>query len=155
LKFILYWNLEHIITTLLPLFFQIPIFFLLLNGAIQDYRTRIVSNRLILLITIFSIPLLFLQESFLIPILLSILFLGLFYFTKWIGGADTKVLIILLLSMNTNEIFIFFFLFSISNIILIIRFFRSVPLIISILFGYLGIILLSFLPIVIRIIFGE
>lgn len=148
------------------LYFQIPIFFLLLLGAIQDYRTRTVSNKIVLSIVILSLPMILVQKNFLIPVLICILFLGLFYITSLdcfknsifknsIGGADVKVLIPILLSVDTNSIFIFFFLYSISNVILIFRFWRSIPLYISILFGYFGIVTLSFLPIIIRIIFAE
>ena len=150
-----------------PLYFQIPILLSLIVAAYSDYKTRIVSNKIIIFIVVFSIPIILQQTSWLFPILLCLLFLGMFYFSDQIekinpklfanpiGGADTKVFIPLLLGMSTNEIFIFFFLFSVSNIILIFKFWRSIPLFISILFGYFGIVTLSFLPIVIRIVFGE
>ena len=133
-----------------PLLFQIPIFLLLVVGAYRDYKTRIISNKIILGISLFSIPLILQNTNFLIPILLCLLFLGLFYFTNSIGGADTKVLIPLLLSMGTNSIFIFFFLFSISNIFLIFKFRNGIPLYISILFGYFGVVILSLLPFLIQ-----
>ena len=142
-----------------PLSFQIPIFFLLLWGAYQDYKTRTVSNEILVYITIFSLGIISIQiinhTNFLIPVILCALFLFLFYFTNSIGGADTKVFIPLLLGMTTNGIFIFFFLFSVSNIILMFRFRKGIPLFISILSGYFGVILLSLLPIVIWIVFGE
>src|SRR3972149_3860217 len=102
--------------SLLP--FQILIFLLLIVCAYKDLKTRIVSNRYILLISIVSIPIIWNQTNWLIPIILCTLFLGLFYFTNSIGGADTKVLIPLLLGMSTNQIFIFFLLFSVANIML-------------------------------------
>jgi Flp pilus assembly protein protease CpaA len=147
------------------LYFQVPVFFLLLVAARQDYLTRTVSNDVIIYISVFSLPLIFVQTNWMIPILLCLLFLILFYisdlkilkgtfFEDSIGGADTKVFIPLLLQMTTNDIFIFFFLFSVSNIILIFRFWKGIPLFISILFGYFGVLLLSFLPIIIRIVFG-
>jgi Flp pilus assembly protein protease CpaA len=151
----------------LPLYFQIPIFFLLLVAARQDYLTRRVSNDVIGYIAIFSIPLILNQTEFLIPISLCILFLVLFYLPEKIGkydlsivansigGADTKVFIPLLLSMSTNEIFIFFLLFTIPNIYFLIRLRDGIPLFISILFGYFGIIVLSLLPILIRITFAS
>ncbi len=142
-----------------PLLFQIPIFFLLLWGAYQDYKTRTVSNELLFYIGYFSIGIISIQiinhTNFLIPIILCLLFLFLFYFTNSIGGADTKVLILLLLGMTPNDIFIFFFLFSITNIILLFKFRKGIPLFISILSGYFGVILLSLLPIVVWIVFGE
>ena len=139
----------------LILFLQILIFLCLAVGAYQDYKTRIVSNKIIVVIAILSIPIIWNQTSFLIPILLCTLFLGLFYFTNSIGGADTKVFIPLLLGMSTNEIFIFFLFYTIANIVLIFKFWKGIPLFISILFGYFGVILLSFLPIVIRIVFAD
>jgi len=138
-----------------PLLFQIPIFFLLILGAYKDYKTRIVSNKIILGIAIFSAPLILNQTNWLIPILLSGLFLGLFYFTNQLGGADTKVLILLLLAMSSNQIFIFFLLFTVPNIYFLIRLWKGIPLFIPILFGYFGVILLSSLPILIHIAFGD
>jgi Flp pilus assembly protein protease CpaA len=150
-----------------PLLFQIPIFLFLIAGAYQDYKTRTVSNKIILCIAILSLPLILQQTSFLIPVLLCILFLGLFYMPEKIGnidttlvansmgGADTKVLIVLILGMSTNSIFIFFLLFTIPNIYYLIRFCKGIPLFIPILFGYFGVLGLSFLPIVIRMVFGE
>lgn len=145
--------------------FQIPILFLLAIGAYQDYKTRIVSNDLITYIAIFSLPIIIIPNFvlsdainwsfFLIPVVLVSLFLGLFYFTNLIGGADTKVFIVLLLGMTTNEIFIFFLLFTIPNIYFLIRFWKGIPLFIPILFGYFGIILFSVLPILIRTAFGT
>jgi Flp pilus assembly protein protease CpaA len=125
----------HIIAMLSPLYLQIPIFLFLLWGAYTDYKTRTVSNKIILGIIILSLPMIWNQTSWLIPILLCLLFLGLFYFTNQIGGADTKVFIPLMLGMSTNDIFIFFFLFSISNLFLMIKFWKGIPLFISILFG--------------------
>lgn len=136
------------------LFFQIPIFLFLLLGAYTDYKTRTVSNKIIIGIAIFSLPLIWVQTSFIIPILLCLLFLGLFYFTNQIGGADTKVFIPLMLGMDTNSIFIFFLLFSISNLFLLIKFWKRIPLFVSILFGYIGVILLSLLPFLIHMSFG-
>lgn len=140
---------------ILSLILKILILLLLFVGAYTDYKTRTVSNKIIICILILSLPIIFEQTDWLIPILLVGLFLGLFYFTNQIGGADTKVLIVLLLGMSTNEIFIFFLLFTIPNIYFLIRFWKGIPLFIPILFGYFGIILLSILPIVIRIVFGE
>jgi len=148
------------------LLFQIPIFLLLLVCAFQDYKTRTVSNKLLLFIAIFSIPLIIQQTNWIIPILLCILFLSLFYLSDLkcfrntivensIGGADVKVFILLLLGMTTNEIFIFFLLFTFPNIYFLIRLRNGIPLFISILFGYFGVILLSFLPILIRITFAD
>lgn len=134
--------------------FQILIFLLLIIGAYWDYKTRTVSNKIILGIAILSIPIIFNQTSFFIPIVICTLFLGLFYFTNSIGGADTKVFIPLLLGMSTNEIFIFFLLFSVANLIWIFKFWKGIPLFISILFGYSGVILLSLLPILIHMTFG-
>jgi Flp pilus assembly protein protease CpaA len=135
--------------------FQIPIFLFLFVGAIQDYRTRIVSNKIIIGVAIFSLPLIFEQTNWLIPILLCGMFLGLFYFTNQIGGADTKVFIPLMLGMDTNSIFIFFLLFSVANLILLIKFWKGIPLFIPILFGYFGVLLLSALPILIHLQFGT
>lgn len=145
--------------------FQIPILLLLAIGAYRDYKTRIVSNDLIAYIALFSLPIIIIPNFvlvnvinwsfFLIPIILVSLFLGLFYFTNLIGGADTKVFIVLLLGMTTNEIFIFFLLFTIPNIYFLIRFWKGIPLFIPILFGYSGVILLSVLPILIRATFGT
>jgi len=149
------------------LYFQIPIFFLLLVAARQDYLTRKVSNDVIAYIAVFSIPLIFNQINWTVQILLVLLFLALFYlpekigkldlsmFANSIGGADTKVFIPLLLSMTRNEIFIFFLLFTIPNIYYLIRLRNGNPLFVSILFGYIGILGLSFLPILIRITFGD
>jgi len=139
--------------SLLP--FQILIFLLLIVCAYKDLKTRIVSNRYILLISIVSIPIIWNQTNWLIPIILCTLFLGLFYFTNSIGGADTKVLIPLLLGMSTNQIFIFFLLFSVANLILIFKYWKGIPLFISILFGYFGIILISSLSILIHLWFGT
>ncbi len=139
---------------LLPLYFQISIFFCLLIGAYSDYKTRTVSNKIIICIAILSLPLIFEQTNWLVPILLVGLFLGLFYFTNSIGGADTKVLIPLILGMSSNDIFIFFLLFSVSNLFLLIKFWKGIPLFISILFGYIGVIFLSLLPILIHMRFG-
>jgi len=145
--------------------FQIPILLLLAIGAYQDYKTRIVSNDIIAYIAIFSLPIAiipnFILSStinwsfFVIPFILASLFLGLFYYTNLIGGADTKVFIVLLLGMTTNEIFIFFLLFTIPNIYYLIRFSKGIPLFIPILFGYSGVILLSALPILIKAAFGT
>ena len=140
--------------TTLILFLQILIFLVLIACAYQDYKTRTVSNRYVLIIAILSIPIIWSQTNWLIPILLSGMFLGLFYFTNQIGGADTKVLIVLLLGMSTNSIFIFFLLFSVSNLILMIKFWKGIPLLISILFGYFGVLIISFLPILIHMTFG-
>ena len=148
-----------------PLIFQIPIFLLLFVGAYSDYKTRTVSNKIIVCIIIFSLPIIWNQTNWLIPILLCTLFLGLFYYSKKIekispllanpiGGADTKVFIPLMLGMSTNEIFIFFLLFTIPNIYFLIRFWKGIPLFIPILFGYFGVILLSLLPILIHMTFG-
>lgn len=153
--FILESEYSYYHTMFSPLFFQVPIFFLLLVAARQDYLTRKVSNDIIFYIAIFSLPLIWQQTNFLIPILICIMFLGLFYFTDSVGGADTKVFIPILLGMTTNDIFIFFFLFSVANIILIFGFRKGIPLFISILFGYFGVVLLSSLPIFIRIVFGT
>jgi len=140
--------------TTLILFLQILIFLVLIVCAYQDYKTRTVSNRYVLIIAIFSVPIIWAQTNWLIPILLCTLFLGLFYFTNLLGGADTKVLIVLLLGMSTNSIFIFFLLFSVSNLILMIKFWKGIPLLISILFGYFGVLIISFLPILIHMTFG-
>jgi Flp pilus assembly protein protease CpaA len=137
------------------LVFQILILLLLIVGAYNDYKTRTVSNKIILTIAIFSIPLIWNQSSFIIPFILCIMFLGLFYFTNKIGGADTKVFILLLLGMSTNSIFIFFLIFAVTYIISIFKFWERNPLFIPILFGYVGVILLSILPILIRIVYKE
>ena len=138
----------------LILFLQILIFLVLIVCAYQDYKTRTVSNRYILLILILSIPIIWFQTNWLIPILLSGMFLGLFYFTNLLGGADTKVLIVLLLGMSTNSIFIFFLLFTVPNIFYLIRLQKGIPLLISILFGYFGVLIISFLPFLIHMRFG-
>lgn len=143
------------------LIFKILILLLLFVGAYTDYKTRIVSNKIIVGIVILSLPIILEQTNWLIPILLVSLFLGMFYFPfdkiglpNQIGGADTKVLIPLMLGMSTNEIFIFFLLFTIPNIYFLIRFWKGIPLFIPILFGYSGVILLSLLPILIHMTFG-
>lgn len=150
-----------------PLLFQIPIFLFLIAGAYQDYKTRTVSNKIILGIAIFSIPIIWNQTNFLIPILLCTLFLILFYlpekignidikiFANSLGGADTKVFIPLLLGMSSNQLFIFFLLFSVANTIISFKFFKGIPLFISILFGYFGILLLSFLPMAILWVYSS
>lgn len=147
-----------------PLYFQIPIFFLLMIGAYQDYKTRTISNKIIFAIAIFSLPLIVTNKSFLLPVGICILFLVLFYFsdkiekintklfTNPIGGADTKVFIPLLLQMSTYDIFIFFFLFAVANTFVIFKFKRDIPMFIPILFGYFGLVAISLLQIVIRII---
>ena len=157
------------------LLLQISIFILLILCARQDYKTRTVSNSLILWIAVLSIPVIIIPIlvnhtinflSLSVSILLCLLFLILFFlsdrikkinpklFTNTIGGADVKVFIPLLLSMSVNEIFIFFLLFTVPNIYYLIRFCKGIPMFIPILFGYFGILLLSFLPLVIKIVFN-
>ncbi len=141
----------------LILFLKILIFLCLVVGAYQDYKTRIVKNKIILIIAILSIPILWNQTHWLIPIALCLFFLGLFYFVNSdyckgslfedsFGGADAKVFIVLILGMSSNEIFIFFLFYTIANLFLIFKFRQGIPLFISILFGYFSILLLSFLP---------
>lgn len=150
-------DVNNIITMLnLILLFQIPIFLLLIIGSYYDNKSRTVSNKIVFPIIIFLIPIIVIKKvDLLIPIILSFIILALFYYTDQIGGADTKVLVPLFLQMSSNDIFVFFLFFTIPNIYFLLKSTRAIPLFISILFGYLGIIILSLLPIIIKIIFSE
>jgi len=81
INLILEFETTHIIAMISPLYFQIPIFFLLIVAARQDYLTRTVSNDLIAYIAIFSIPLILNQTKFFNSHATFVfLFLGMFYF---------------------------------------------------------------------------
>ena len=84
---------------------------LLITLSITDIRSRIISNRivLLLLITIILLSLLKYQTIFLIPALCA-LAIGFLIFTLGIMGAgDIKLISVLMLSIPNNEIISFFF----------------------------------------------
>lgn len=96
----------------------ITIALLLITLSITDIRSRIISNRIVLLLLITIIPLSLLkyQTIFLIPAL-STFAIGFMIFTLGIMGAgDIKLISVLMLAIPHNEIIYFFLLYCIFRI---------------------------------------
>lgn len=100
----------------------ITIALLLITLSITDIRSRIISNRIVLLLLITIIPLSLLkyQTIFLIPAL-STFTIGFMIFTLGIMGAgDIKLISVLMLAIPHNEIIYFFFFTAFFGLLLII-----------------------------------
>jgi len=127
---------------------------LLITLSITDIRSRIISNRivLLLLITIILLSLLKYQTIFLIPALCA-LAIGFLIFTLGIMGAgDIKLISVLMLSIPDNEIISVFFFTAFAGLLLIVvgwLFFRKsikqngLPYGVAISFGFITNLALS------------
>ena len=100
----------------------ITIALLLVTLSITDIRSRIISNRIVLLLLITIIPLSLLkyQTIFLIPSLCA-LAIGFLIFTLGIMGAgDIKLISVLMLAIPNNEIISFFFFTAFAGLLLVV-----------------------------------
>lgn len=132
----------------------ITIALLLVTLSITDIRSRIISNRIVLLLLITIIPLSLLkyQTIFLIPSLCS-LAIGFLIFTLGIMGAgDIKLISVLMLAIPNNEIISFFFFTAFAGLLLVVvgwLFFREsikqngLPYGVAISFGFITNLALS------------
>lgn len=127
---------------------------LLVTLSITDIRSRIISNRIVLLLLITIIPLSLLkyQTIFLIPSLCA-LAIGFLIFTLGIMGAgDIKLISVLMLAIPNNEIISFFFFTAFAGLLLVVvgwLFFREsikqngLPYGVAISFGFITNLALS------------
>jgi len=129
------------------IFFEILILILLIYAAWKDIQERKVSNKVTLLILIFSMPLI--SENILNHDLswyhaVIVLWLISGYLLKGYGAADLKALIPISLSFSLRQDIFFFFAFLISSIVLkfAYRKEKGAPLFVAILISYASTILM-------------
>lgn len=97
-------------------------FVLLLILSISDIRSRIISNRTILLLLVVIIPLSLLkyQTVFIFPALCALTVGFLLFMLNVIGAGDVKLITVLMLMVPNDEIFPFFFFTTFAGLGLII-----------------------------------
>ncbi|RDE68935.1 flp operon protein B [Aggregatibacter segnis] len=97
-------------------------FVLLLILSISDIRSRIISNRTILLLLVVIIPLSLLkyQTVFIFPALCALTVGFLLFMLNVIGAGDVKLITVLMLMIPNDEIFPFFFFTTFAGLGLII-----------------------------------
>ncbi|MGP1627380.1 MAG: A24 family peptidase [Aggregatibacter segnis] len=97
-------------------------FLLLLRLSISDIRSRIISNRIVLLLLIVAIPLSLLkyQTVFIVPALCTLTIGFLLFMLNIIGAGDVKLITVLMLMVPNDEIFPFFFFTTFAGLGLII-----------------------------------
>ena len=97
-------------------------FFLLVILSISDIRSRIISNRTILLLLVVIIPLSLLkyQTVFIFPALCALTVGFLLFMLNVIGAGDVKLITVLMLMIPNDEIFPFFFFTTFAGLGLII-----------------------------------
>ncbi len=97
-------------------------FFLLVILSISDVRSRIISNRTILLLLVVIIPLSLLkyQTVFIVPALCTLTIGFLLFMLNIIGAGDVKLITVLMLMVPNDEIFPFFFFTTFAGLGLII-----------------------------------
>lgn len=95
---------------------------LLLRLSISDIRSRIISNRTILLLLVVIIPLSLLkyQTVFIFPALCALTVGFLLFMLNVIGAGDVKLITVLMLMVPNDEIFPFFFFTTFAGLGLII-----------------------------------
>ena len=95
---------------------------LLLRLSISDIRSRIISNRIVLLLLIVAIPLSLLkyQTVFIVPALCTLTIGFLLFMLNIIGAGDVKLITVLMLMVPNDEIFPFFFFTTFAGLGLII-----------------------------------
>ncbi|MDU7785196.1 MAG: prepilin peptidase [Aggregatibacter aphrophilus] len=98
------------------------ILLLLIILSITDIRSRIISNRVILLLLIATIPLSLLkyQIVFIVPALCALAIGFLLFMLNIIGAGDVKLITVLMLMIPNDEIFPFFFFTTFAGLGLII-----------------------------------
>lgn len=98
------------------------ILLLLIILSITDIRSRIISNRVILLLLIATIPLSLLkyQTVFIVPALCALAIGFLLFMLNIIGAGDVKLITVLMLMIPNDEIFPFFFFTTFAGLGLII-----------------------------------
>lgn len=98
------------------------ILLLLIILSITDIRSRIISNRVILLLLIAIIPLSLLkyQTVFIVPALCALAIGFLLFMLNIIGAGDVKLITVLMLMIPNDEIFPFFFFTTFAGLGLII-----------------------------------
>ncbi len=91
---------------------------LLIRLSISDVRSRIISNRTVLLLLIVTIPLSLLkyQTIFIVPALCALAIGFLLFMLNVIGAGDVKLIAVLMLMIPNDEIFPFFFFYNICRI---------------------------------------
>ena len=97
-------------------------FFLLVILSISDVRSRIISNRtiLLLLVVIILLSLLKYQTVFIFPALCALTVGFLLFMLNVIGAGDVKLITVLMLMIPNDEIFPFFFFTTFAGLGLII-----------------------------------
>jgi tadV len=97
-------------------------FLLLLRLSISDIRSRIISNRIVLLLLVVIIPLSLLkyQTVFIFPALCALTVGFLLFMLNVIGAGDVKLITVLMLMVPNDEIFPFFFFTTFAGLGLII-----------------------------------
>lgn len=95
---------------------------LLLRLSISDIRSRIISNRIVLLLLVVIIPLSLLkyQTVFIFPALCALTVGFLLFMLNVIGAGDVKLITVLMLMVPNDEIFPFFFFTTFAGLGLII-----------------------------------
>ena len=98
------------------------ILLLLIILSITDIRSRIISNRVILLLLIATVPLSLLkyQTVFIVPALCALAIGFLLFMLNIIGAGDVKLITVLMLMIPNDEIFPFFFFTTFAGLGLII-----------------------------------
>jgi len=120
------------------------VYYLLAIGSYSDLKTRLVSNKLIGCIALFSLPLIILNLEYItyLHIITIVALLSIYYITHYlgipsIGGADVKVLPIIILSVTTSQLIIGFLIAAGLNNILMYKYRNGVPFFICITVGYM------------------
>ena len=95
---------------------------LLIRLSISDVRSRIISNRTVLLLLIVTIPLSLLkyQTIFVIPALCALAIGFIIFYLGAMGAGDIKLISVLMLIIPHNEIIYFFFFTAFFGLLLII-----------------------------------
>ena len=95
---------------------------LLLRLSISDIRSRIISNRIVLLLLVVIIPLSLLkyQTVFIFPALCALTVGFLLFMLNVIGAGDVKLITVFMLMVQNDEIFPFFFFTTFAGLGLII-----------------------------------
>lgn len=98
------------------------IMLLLIRLSWTDIRTRIISNKIVLWLLFFILPLSWLKygQIFIIPSIIALIIGFIVFSLKAIGAGDVKLITVLLLSIPNNQILSFFLFTTLYGLLLII-----------------------------------
>ncbi|TDQ57640.1 prepilin peptidase CpaA [Mesocricetibacter intestinalis] len=110
------------VKTLLVTFLYIAIVFLLMRLSWSDIKYRIISNKIVVLLSALLIPLAWLQyqQIFVLPALVALVIGFILFNLGVIGAGDVKLIAVLMLSLPHEQILPFFFFTAFSGLLLIV-----------------------------------